>query len=39
MAYANNKVVIADGRITLYQREDVKDPVWQCRIAMNDVRG
>ena len=39
MAYANNKQVIADGRITLYQREDVKDAVWQCRITFKGVRG
>ena len=39
MAYANNKQVIADGRITLYQREDVKGSVWQCRITFKGVRG
>ena len=39
MPYANNKVPLADGRITLYQRDDVKNPVWQCRITMKTVRG
>jgi hypothetical protein len=39
MPYANNKMVLADGRITLYLRDDVKNPVWQCRITMKTVRG
>ena len=39
MAYANNKQTIADGRITLYQRDDVKDAIWQCRITVKGVRG
>ena len=39
MAYANNKQIIADGRITLYQRDDVKDAIWQCRIPFKGVRG
>ena len=39
MPYANNKMVLADGRITLYLRDDVKNPVWQCRITMKSVRG
>jgi len=39
MPYANNKMTLADGRITLYQRDDVKNPVWQCRITMKTVRG
>lgn len=39
MAHANNIIKIADGRITLYQRDDVKDGIWQCRITMKGVRG
>ena len=39
MPYANNKLVLADGRITLYQRDDVALGVWQCRIPMKGVRG
>ena len=39
MAYANNRQTIADGRITLYQRDDVKDAIWQCRITVKGVRG
>ena len=39
MVYANDKLVLADGRVTLYQREDVKGSVWQCRILMKGVRG
>jgi len=39
MAYANNKQSIADGRITLYQRDDVKDAIWHCRITVKGVRG
>jgi hypothetical protein len=39
MAYANNKQTIADGRITLYQRDDVKDAIWHCRITVKGVRG
>lgn len=38
MAYANNKQIIAGGRITLYQREDVMDTIWQCRIRAKGVR-
>jgi len=39
MVYANNRQTIADGRITLYQRDDVKDAIWQCRITVKGVRG
>ncbi len=39
MPYANNKIILAEGRVTLYQRDDVKNPVWQCRITMKTVRG
>ena len=39
MAHANNQIKIADGRITLYQRDDVKDGLWHCRITMKGIRG
>jgi len=39
MVHASNQVKIADGRITLYQRDDVKDGVWQCRMSVKDHKG
>lgn len=39
MAHALQQHVIADGKITLYLREDVKNPVWQCRMIINGHRG
>ena len=39
MAHAANQVKIADDRITLYQRDDVKNGLWHCRITMKGVRG
>src|SRR5271155_5210629 len=39
MTYASKQEAVADGRITLYQRADVRDGVWQCRIPMKGVRG
>jgi len=39
MAHAANQVQIADKRITLYQRDDVKDGVWQCRVSVKGHKG
>ena len=39
MAHALQQYVIADGKITLYQRDDVKNPLWQCRIRIKGSRG
>ena len=39
MAHAKDQVSIADGQITLYRRDDVKDPTWQCRIRVEGHRG
>ena len=39
MAHADNQVKIADGRITLYQRDDVKDGQWQCRMSVKGHKG
>jgi integrase len=39
MAHAKDQVSIADGQITLYRRDDVKDPTWQCRIRVKGHRG
>jgi integrase len=39
MVYAKNQKTIADGQITLYQREDVKDQVWQIRIKLKGRAG
>jgi integrase len=39
MAHAQHQVKIAGGKITLYQRGDVKQAVWQCRITAKGVRG
>ena len=39
MAHALQQYVIADGKITLYQRDDVKNPLWQCRIRIKGNRG
>jgi integrase len=39
MSHAQNQVKIADGRITLYQRDDVSLGVWQCRITMKGQTG
>ena len=38
MAHAQNMTSIGDGRIKLYQRDDVKNAVWQCRIKMKGYR-
>lgn len=34
MAHARDQIKIADGRITLYKRDDVKDNIWHIRIKM-----
>jgi CO dehydrogenase/acetyl-CoA synthase alpha subunit len=34
MPHALQQYVIADGKITLYQRDDVKDGIWQCRMTI-----
>ena len=34
MTHARDQIKIADGRITLYKRDDVKDDIWHCRIKM-----
>ena len=34
-----NPCQIADGRITLYQRDDVRDGIWQCSLPAKGVRG
>jgi hypothetical protein len=39
MAHAKDQVSVADGQITLYRRDDVKDPTWQCRIRVKGHRG
>jgi integrase len=39
MVYAKNQRAIADGQITLYQRDDVKDQVWHLRIKQKGKRG
>lgn len=39
MAHAENQVQIANGRITLYLRDDVKDGVWQCRMSVKGHKG
>ena len=39
MAHAQNQQTIADGQITLYQRDDVKDARWQCRIRIKGHSG
>jgi len=39
MAHAANQVQIANGRITLYQRDDVKDGVWQCHMSVKGHKG
>ena len=39
MAHAKDQVSIADGQITLYRRDDVRDALWQCRIKMKGHRG
>ena len=39
MAHAKDQVSIADGQITLYRRDDVKDPFWQCRIRVKGHKG
>lgn len=39
MAHAQNQQTIANGQITLYQREDVKDALWQCRIKIKGHSG
>ena len=39
MAHAKDQVSIADGQITLYRRDYVKDPTWQFHIRVNGHRG
>ena len=39
MAHAQNQQTIANGQITLYQRDDVKDARWQCRIKIKGHSG
>ena len=39
MSHAANQVKIAEGQITLYQRDDVKDGVWQCRMNLKGHKG
>ena len=39
MPHALHQYVIADGKITLYQRDDVKDGIWQCRMNIKGNRG
>ena len=39
MAHAQNMITIANGDITLYTRDDVKDGVWQCRMSLKGHRG
>ena len=39
MPHALHQYVIADGKITLYQRDGVKDDIWQCRIIIKGNRG
>ena len=38
MAYARNTTSLSEGRIKLYQRNDVKDELWHCAIRMNGHR-
>ena len=39
MPHALQQHVIADGKITLYQREDVKVGLWHCRMIVKGHRG
>ena len=39
MAHAGNQQTIANGQITLYVRDDVKRPQWQCRIKVKGHSG
>jgi hypothetical protein len=39
MPYALHQQDIADGKITLYQSDDVKDGIWQCRMVIKGNRG
>jgi hypothetical protein len=39
MPHADNQQIIADGKITLYQRDDVKDAPWQRRIRIKGYSG
>ena len=39
MVHAKNQTTIADGQITLYQRDDVKDQVWHIRIKQKGKKG
>ena len=39
MAHADNQQVIANGQITLYLRDDVKTPQWQCRFKIKGHSG
>jgi len=39
MSHAANQVKIAEGQINLYQRDDVKDGVWQCRMNLKGHKG
>ena len=38
-APAEQQVKIADNIITLYQRDDVRDGVWQCRMSIKGHKG
>ena len=37
--HAVNQTTIAGGRITLYQRDDVKNAVWHCRMRLPGISG
>ena len=39
MSHAQNQVRVPNTPITLYQRDDVKDGVWQCRMKFKGHRG
>lgn len=39
MAHAQNQQTIANGKITLYQRDDVRDFRWHCRIKVKGHTG
>lgn len=39
MLHALHCYVIADDKTTLYQRDDVKEGIWQCRMTIKGNRG
>ena len=39
MVHAKNQLVLNDGQITLYQRDDVQDLTWHMRIRNENKRG